>query len=170
MLFLIGMPGVGKTYWGRKLSQEYGLQHIDMDELIVQQKGKSIAAIFEEDGEDAFRKIEATLLRTVIESTDDNTVISCGGGTPVYYDNLAYMNVKGCTVYIEASVRYIESWLSELTTGRPLIDGNMNRTEKLNNLFEVRKNIYEQAQFRLHAETLTVANFAQIIAQCKQQH
>jgi len=170
MLFLIGMPGVGKTYWGRIIAQEYGLQHIDMDEMIVQQHGKSIAAIFEEDGEDTFRKMEATLLRTIAENMDDKTVISCGGGTPVYSDNLTYMNAKGCTVYLKADVSYIESRLSEVITGRPLIDSSTDRKERLTKLLEVRKNIYEQVQFIMHAETLTVANFAQIIAQCKQQH
>ncbi len=168
ILFLIGMPGAGKTYWGKRLALQYGLGHTDLDESIEEQAGKTIAQIFREDGEEAFREIEATTLRNVTQSVKGDTIISCGGGTPVFYDNLAYMKGQGCIVYLQASVGYLADRLRNADAKRPLIDDVVE--ERLYQLYENRKNIYEQAHQIVDAETLTVGNFAEIIAQCKHQH
>lgn len=166
MLFLIGMPGVGKTYWGRAIALHYGLMYVDLDEMIVIHTGKSIPEVFKENGEEQFRKIEAEMLHQAVESATESTVISCGGGTPVFHDNMAYMASRGCTVYLEASIKYIIHRLPGFDTGRPLIDNNSSIEERLQLIYSGRKNIYEQAQYIVNAETLTVGNFAQIIEQC----
>lgn len=168
IIFLIGMPGVGKTYWGKKFALEYGLKHIDLDESIEQHAVKTIPQIFKEDGEEVFREIEARVLRSVTASVKNNTIISCGGGTPVFHDNLAQMKRQGCTVYMQASVNYLADRLRNADTKRPLIDDAVE--ERLQQLYKNRKNIYEQAHQIVDAETLTVGNFAEIIAQCKHQH
>lgn len=162
------MPGAGKTYWGKKLALEYGLHHIDLDENIAQETSKTIPQIFKEDGEDVFREIEATVLRCITASVKNNTIISCGGGTPVFHDNLAYIKANGCTVYIRASINSIAKRLKQTDAKRPLLDRQLE--ERLVELYENRKNIYEQAHQIVDAETLTVGNFAEIIAQCKHQH
>lgn len=162
------MPGVGKTYWGKKLALEYDLLHIDLDESIEEEAGKTIPQIFSKDGEEAFRDIEANTLRIITQSVERDTIISCGGGTPVFHDNLTYMKAYGCTVYLQASISYIADKLRNTETVRPLIEGAL--AEKLEELFKNRKNIYEQAHQIVDAETLTVGNFAEIIAQCKHQH
>lgn len=168
ILFLIGMPGAGKTYWGKKLALEYGLQHTDLDESIEAQAGKTISQIFRKDGEEAFREMEATTLRNVTQSVKEDIIISCGGGTPVFHDNLAYMKAQGCTVYLQASLVYLADRLRNTDAKRPLIDDAVE--EKLQQLYENRKNIYELAHQIVDAETLTVGNFAEIIAKCKHQH
>ena len=168
ILFLIGMTGAGKTYWGKILALEYGFQHTDLDECIEAQKGKTIAEIFREDGEEVFREMEATALRNITQSVKGDTIISCGGGTPVFHDNLAYMKGRGCTVYLQASVSYLTSRLMNTDAKRPLIDDAVE--ERLKQLYENRKNIYEKAHHIVDVETLTVGNFAEIIAQCKHQH
>lgn len=168
IIFLIGMPGAGKTYWGKKLASEYGLHHIDIDESIAQETAKTISQIFKEDGEDVFREIEATVLRGITASVKNNTIISCGGGTPVYHDNLAYMKANGCTIYMRASINSIAERLKQTHAARPLLGDQV--LERLIQLYEKRKNIYEQAHQIVDAETLTVGNFAEIIAQCKHQH
>lgn len=168
ILFLIGMPGAGKTYWGKKLALEYGFQHTDLDESIEEQTGKTIAQIFSADGEGAFRNTEATTLRNLAQSVKGDTIISCGGGTPVFHDNLAYMKAHGCVVYLQASISYLANRLNNANTKRPLLEGAIE--ERLEQLYEKRKNIYEQAHHIVDAETLTVGNFAEIIAKCKHQH
>lgn len=168
ILFLIGMPGAGKTYWGKKLALEYCLQHTDLDESIEAQSGKTIPQIFREDGEEAFREMEATTLRNVTQSVKEDIIISCGGGTPVFHDNLAYMKAQGCVVYMQAPISYLANRLNNTNTKRPLLEGAIE--ERLEQLYENRKNIYEQAHHIVDAETLTVGNFAEIIAQCKHQH
>lgn len=168
ILFLVGMPGAGKTYWGKIFAQEYGLQHTDLDESIEEQAGNTIAQIFREDGEEAFREMEATTLRNVTQSVKGDTIISCGGGTPVFHDNLAYMKAQGCIIYLQASISYLADRLRKAEILRPLIEDGI--VEKLEELFKKRKNIYEQAHHIVDAETLTVGNFAEIIAQCKHQH
>lgn len=168
IIFLIGMPGAGKTYWGKKLALEYGLHHIDLDESIEQETAKTIPQIFDEDGEDVFREIEARVLRTITASVKNNTIISCGGGTPVFHDNLAFMKANGCTVYIQASIGCIAERLKHTDATRPLLDRQLE--ERLAELYEKRKNIYVLAHQIVDAETLTVGNFAEIIAQCKHQH
>lgn len=168
IIFLIGMPGAGKTYWSKRLALEYGLGHTDLDESIEEIACKTIPQIFREDGEEAFREMEATTLRNVTQSVKGDTIISCGGGTPVFHDNLAYMKTQGCIVYLQASISYLADRLKNADTKRPLIDDAVE--EKLEELFKKRKNIYEQAHQIVDAETLTVGNFAEIIAQCKHQH
>ena len=168
ILFLIGMPGAGKTYWGKRLALEYGLGHTDLDECIEEIACKTIPQIFREDGEEVFREMEATTLRNVTQSVKRDTIISCGGGTPVFHDNLAYMKGHGCTVYLQASLVYLADRLRNTDANRPLIDDAV--AERLQQLYENRKNIYEQAHHIVDAETLTVGNFAEIIAKCKHQH
>ena len=75
---------------------------------------------------------------------------------------------RGCTVYLQASLVYLADRLRNTDAKRPLIDYAVE--EKLQQLYENRKNIYEQAHHIVDAETLTVCNFAEIIAQCKHQH
>lgn len=104
-IFIIGFMGSGKTYWGKKWARQSGLAFFDLDEEIEKQEGKTIAAIFEEDGEDYFRKIEATALRAF--TNNKNCLISCGGGTACFNNNMQWMNEHGATLYLFATPQYI---------------------------------------------------------------
>lgn len=118
-LILIGFMGSGKTTLGRALAKELGLTFIDLDNYIELRRCKSINRIFEESGEDGFRTIERNLLHEVCEF--ENVVISAGGGTPCFFDNIDYMNAQGTTIYLQVSNERLLERLRIAKSRRPLL-------------------------------------------------
>jgi shikimate kinase len=118
-IFLIGFPGSGKSAMAVELSALLGWKAIDLDKVIESVCGKSIAQIFEEDGEDVFRNREHEALKYVIGM--DEVVISTGGGTPCFFDNMERMRKDGVCIYLKASREQLYHWLSEDPGDRPLI-------------------------------------------------
>ena len=113
--------GCGKSTLGKKLAYNIEYDYIDLDIYIQEQEGKSIKEIFVENGEDYFRKLERACLKKVINNK--KTVISVGGGTPCYFDNIQLMNENGLTIYINMHPKYLISRLQSSEKFRPLIDG-----------------------------------------------
>lgn len=140
-IFLIGFMGSGKTFWGREWSKKYKLSFFDLDEIIETAEKKSIASIFEEEGEDFFRKIETVALKTF--SQKDNCIIACGGGTPCFADNIQWMNENGKTVYLAASPQYIYDRVMNEQGKRPLVK-NLNHAELL---FFIEQKLKEREPF-----------------------
>lgn len=118
-VFLVGYMGVGKTTIGKLLSKELGMQFFDLDVYIENRYRMTIQEIFAKKGEDKFRKIEQEMLHEV--ATFQNVLISTGGGTPCFYDNIDFMNKQGATVYIKASVEQLVSRLLASKNVRPII-------------------------------------------------
>lgn len=110
---------VGKTTLAKKLATALGMPFIDTDMLIVEQTHKTIEQIFETEGEDAFRKQEAEVLRAIKDRAP--AVVATGGGLPCYYDNMAFMNEHGFTVYLSAEKAFIYSRLTKVKKPRPLV-------------------------------------------------
>ncbi len=119
-IYLIGFMGCGKTYWSKILSKKLTIPFFDLDEKITEQAGKSITAIFREDGEEYFRQIEKETLYILTES-HDTFVMACGGGTPCYFNNIDYLNKNGTTVWINCSVDCLHTRLVKEKEKRPLI-------------------------------------------------
>jgi shikimate kinase len=113
--------GAGKTTIGRALSRELGIPFYDLDWYIESRRHKTVSQIFAEQGEEAFRKIEYNMLHEVAEF--ENVIISCGGGTPCFFDNMDYMNQQGQVVYLKASPDVLYSHLQMGKTERPLLKG-----------------------------------------------
>ena len=120
-IFLIGFMGSGKTILGRKLACILQHQFIDLDEYIEEQEDRTISQIFEEDGEDYFRKLERGYLHKVIDKED--VVISTGGGTPCFFDNIDQMNEYGKTIYINMHPKALLPRLLSSPSTRPLLAG-----------------------------------------------
>lgn len=120
-MFLIGYMACGKTTFGRALARRLGMDFIDLDFYIEQRFRKSIAQIFAEKGEEEFRKMESAMLREVGEF--ENVIISCGGGTPCFHDNIDYMLGRGDVVWLQASVDRIVERLIINSSRRPLMKG-----------------------------------------------
>ena len=78
--------GAGKTTVGKALSKELGIPFYDLDWYIESRRRKTVAQLFAEVGEEGFRKIEYNMLHEVAEFED--VIISCGGGTPCFFDNI----------------------------------------------------------------------------------
>lgn len=119
-IFLIGYMGSGKTSMGIKLAENLGLTFVDMDHHIEEKYHKTVSQIFEESGQDAFRKMEQNCLHEVAEF--ENCVIATGGGAPCFYDNMTFMNAHGLTVYLNLSSEQLAARLEMSRAGkRPLI-------------------------------------------------
>jgi len=118
-LFLIGYMGTGKTTIGRELAEALNLEFIDLDNYIEYRYQKTVGQLFEEFGEDGFRDIERRVLREIGEF--ENVVVSAGGGTPCFYDNMEYMKQAGKTIYLKSSPEALAKRLNTWKEKRPLI-------------------------------------------------
>ncbi len=122
-IILIGYMGAGKTTVGKALAKELHMPFYDLDWYIESRMHKTVKAIFDERGEAGFRKIEHNMLHEVAEFED--VIISCGGGTPCFFDNIDYMNRQGETVYLKATPEVLYGHLKMGKTIRPLL---LNKT------------------------------------------
>lgn len=153
-IFIIGYMASGKTTFGRALARQTGMQHIDLDFYIEQRFHTTVREIFAQKGEAEFRRIEGVMLREVGEM--DHTVISCGGGTPCYGDNMDYMNAVGLTVCLQASDDVIADRILEAGPKRPLMAGK-SREQVLDTLSKhmaVRKPYYDRAKIIISGDRL----------------
>ena len=145
-IILIGYMGAGKTTVGRELAKELGLMFYDLDWYITSRMRRTVAQLFEEHGEDGFRQIERNMLHEVAEF--ENIVLSCGGGTPCFFDNMDYMNQSGDTIYLKASPETLYEHLKMGKGVRPLL---LNKTPEEVQVFireqlKQREPFYEKAK------------------------
>src|SRR5450759_3691490 len=119
IVYIIGFMGSGKSTAGKKLASLLGWSFIDLDKRIEEHAGKTIPELFSQHGENYFRNVEAEVLKSLKSQT--NTVISTGGGSPCYGDNMDHMLKTGLTVYLKLTVGQLKSRLSESKGERPLI-------------------------------------------------
>ncbi len=119
-VFLIGFMGSGKTHWGRQLASKLQIPFFDLDELISQGENKSIAEIFSESGEEYFRMRERETLSSIIEEYP-SVVLSTGGGTPCFFNNIEKMKKYGIVVWLNTDVEIILQRLMKEKEKRPLI-------------------------------------------------
>lgn len=118
-IFLIGYMGAGKTTLGRSLAKVMGLEFIDLDHFIEARQHKTVKEIFAEVGEEGFRKIERASLEEVAQY--ENVVISLGGGTPCFFDNMEVVNRSGVSVYLKPSEEVLLMRLIKGKHKRPLL-------------------------------------------------
>lgn len=141
-VILIGFMGCGKSTVGIRLS--YRLRRVveDMDKLIEKQAGKSISAIFKEDGEAAFREMETNCLKELVTLKEDR-IISTGGGLPMKVENHELLKRLGCVVYLRITPQGVYKRLKDDTT-RPLLQCE-DPMAKIEELLSKRAPVYEQA-------------------------
>lgn len=123
-IVLIGYMGAGKTTVGRQLALDLGLNFYDLDWYIEMRYHTTVAQIFAEKGEEGFREIERNMLHEVAEFED--VVLSCGGGTPCFFDNMEYLNTLAETVYLKCAPEVLAMHLKMGKVERPLIKGKSN--------------------------------------------
>lgn len=111
--------GAGKTTLGKMLARELKLDFIDLDWYIENRFHQTVSQLFATRGEEGFRQIERNMLHEVAEFED--VVISAGGGTPCFFDNMEYMNAQGLTIYLKASPETLRAHLRMGKQKRPLI-------------------------------------------------
>jgi shikimate kinase len=159
-IFLTGYMGAGKTTLGKAFAREEQLSFIDLDWHIEERFHRSISQLFAERGEEGFRRVEQQLLHEVGEFED--VVVSTGGGTPCFFDNMAYMNSVGTTVWLDASIEVLFHRLRIARLQRPILQDKSD--EELRSFIvsslEARTPFYTQAAHRFPADRL--ANYRQI--------
>lgn len=146
--------GAGKTTLGRVLARKMGLMFYDLDVYIEERFHKTIPAIFEEKGEDGFRDIEKRMLHEVAEFED--VVISCGGGTPCFFDNMDYLNAQGDTFYLKAAPEVLKAHLLMGKTQRPLIKGKSPEEliDYIKQALQQRSPFYEKAKHTIELDVI----------------
>lgn len=161
--FILGFMGSGKTYWGKQWSEVSKLPFYDLDEEIEKKEGKSIATIFAEKGEAAFRKMETDMLESFF--TKDGFILSCGGGTPCFHKNIKRMNEEGVTIYLESTVEELVQRLHAEKETRPLIAGMADEVlgEFISNKLNERKPFYHLAMYHLPTRFMSNDNFQKIL-------
>jgi len=120
-IILVGYMGSGKTTVGRALAKTLSLPFYDLDWYIENRMRKKISQIFAERGEEGFRVIERNMLHEVAEFED--VIISCGGGTPCFFDNMEYMNGQAQVVWLKATPEVLHKHLLMGRGDRPLLKG-----------------------------------------------
>ena len=163
-IFLIGMMGSGKSYWAQKMAKWNKFVGYDLDQLIEMNEEKTIAEIFNEDGEDYFRKAEAKILRWFKEKK--KFIIATGGGAPCFHDNMHWMKKEGIVIWLDESVDVLVKRLSPEKEQRPLI-ANLNDTEIaafIENKLVERHAFYTQAHYRLTNDQINEAGLKKIMA------
>jgi shikimate kinase len=126
IVYLVGMPGAGKTVVGRELAARLGVPFIDLDAEIEGREGRAITDIFEADGEAAFRAMEAAEL--VRAGASDPSVVSCGGGVVLEPANRISLRNTGTVVYLDVPLEVLRGRVRP-GDSRPLIreDGDLER-------------------------------------------
>ena len=158
-IFLLGYMGCGKSTIGKSLAQKLNIPFIDLDEVIENQENESIKAIFDKKGELYFRIAERQALQQLI-AQDTPAVISLGGGTPCYFENMNDLaQSKHYSVYLKASIPTLAGRLKDEKAQRPMIahlPDDAALTEFIGkHLFE-RNAFYQKAKLLYAIDGLTV--------------
>ena len=146
--------GAGKTTVGKALAKALGVSFYDLDWYIETRMRRTVKQIFDAEGEEGFRRIEHNMLHEVAEF--ENVVLSCGGGTPCFFDNIDYMNSQGQVVYLKASPDVLYQHLKMGKSVRPLL---LNKTQEQVKTFIVeqlayREQFYSRAKYTLDVNLL----------------
>jgi shikimate kinase len=151
-LILIGMMGSGKTTVGRALARRLNMRFVDLDRVIEMKTGKSVAQIFETDGEAAFREWETRALQEL--TNEQNIVLSVGGGAPMRAQNFEMLKKIGKIVFLEASAKTVRERVERKRAKRPLL--RQNRNDTIERLLAERIEVYKKADWVVNVDEKSV--------------
>ncbi len=157
--------GSGKTHWGKQVAHRMQLPFFDLDEVIIAELGKTIPEIFAENGEEYFRMAEKDILEELVEK-NSSLILSCGGGTPCFFNNIEFMKKYGIVVWLNTHVEVLLQRLLKEKMQRPLLKDI--RDEDLKNYIvrklNERRMYYEQADVVIDKEdAFTMNDFIQTV-------
>jgi shikimate kinase len=167
-VFLVGFMGAGKTSVGRSLGEQLNCEFEDLDDRIERREGRTVAEIFRDSGEPAFRRTERAALQEVLEELrgGGTRIVALGGGAFAQKDNAALLLAAGVpTVFLDAPLEHLWRRCSQQSnrTGaeRPLLKSR----EQFGKLYDARHRSYLKAGLRVQTENRTVVAVAAEIAQ-----
>ncbi|MCU0450380.1 MAG: shikimate kinase [Bernardetiaceae bacterium] len=154
-IYLVGLPGSGKTTMATMLANRLVYQPIDLDDLVQQAEGLSIPEIFAQHGEDYFRQKEKEALKRTFAMS--RVVVATGGGTPCFGDNMAQINKNGLAVFLNIPLAVIAGRLGRQAGQRPLLhqaEEDEDLVEQLKALYKKRFSFYDQAEVSVSGQDL----------------
>ena len=161
-IFLLGFMGSGKSTHGKRLARLLNRPFIDLDHYIERKENKSIGEIFTKEGENHFRDLEKLYLNQVI-SRYAQSVISLGGGTPCFNDNMNTILKNGLPIYIQMSPEALFNRISNSTNERPLLKGKTKEQslDFINETLTEREKYYIKALIKVNGIDLTANKLAE---------
>ncbi len=156
-IFLIGMPGAGKSTLGRALAEKLMMNFFDLDKEIEKREGMSVEEIFHDKGEVYFRAKEQQTLRE-ITAKHHSFMMATGGGAPCFHQSIDFMLAEGRVLFLDISLPSLFARVQN-STDRPLLALQSNEAlmERLSRLREERLPIYKQAHHTIEEKDLTLA-------------
>jgi shikimate kinase len=148
-VFLIGFMGVGKTTVGKIVANKLNYKFIDTDSEIESKSKMKISEIFVRLGENHFRKLETNLLNDIIKS-ENNIIISTGGGMPIFNNNIKLLKENGISIWLKADDKKILSNLQHDKT-RPLLNKN-KKEEIIKEMLKQRSKMYSMADYTISVD------------------
>lgn len=155
--------GAGKTTAARRLAQRMGWEVVDTDALFEEKYKISVNDFFNKYDEPLYRKLESEVLKAT-ESLD-HVVVSTGGGTACFFDNMDWMNQHGLTVFLRISPQAAVDRVIHSRHKRPLVEGKSEEelTEFVNQHYASRLPFYEQARITAKSEDFDIESLMEAI-------
>lgn len=163
-VFLIGFMASGKSSVGKKLANKLNLPFIDLDDYIEEKYNTTIRLLMYDKGQDVFREIERDTLNEIINKFND-VVVSTGGGTPCFFDNMKKMKEAGETVYLEVDIPTLVDRLMHSKKDRPLIWGKTREdlTVYAKELFDRRLEYYNSAKYKVNGKNFKLDSITELL-------
>ena len=161
IISLLGYMGSGKSHISKNLSEKINFKLIDLDQKISEQELLPVSEIFKKKGEIYFRRQEKNILEEILSSKDD-IILSLGGGTPVYYNNMELINQSSTSFFLRASVKTLTDRVLLQKQSRPLIakfEDHEIPEFIAKHLFE-RNSYYAQAHFTIDTDAKQAAHIS----------
>jgi shikimate kinase len=162
-LYIIGFMGSGKTTMGLKLAALLGWTFTDLDKSVEGTTGMTIPEIFSIHGEEYFREVESEMLRSLNSGT--NSVISTGGGTPCFGDNMDFMLETGLTLYLKLTPGQLKKRLSVSKGERPLLKelSDEDLLKFIEEKLESREKFYNRAKITVDGFNVNVRQIYSVV-------
>jgi shikimate kinase len=162
-IYIVGYMGAGKTTAARRLAQRMGWEVVDTDALFEEKYKISVNDFFNKYDEPLYRKLESEVLKAT-ESLD-HVVVSTGGGTACFFDNMDWMNQHGLTVFLRISPQAAVDRVIHSRHKRPLVEGKSEEelTEFVNQHYASRLPFYEQARITAKSEDFDIESLMKAI-------
>jgi shikimate kinase len=161
IIYFTGFMGSGKSTIGPILANTLGWDFFDLDKVIEKKAGKKVRVLFEENGEDYFRKIETETLKE-LSAAPGRLIVSLGGGTIANEENLKILKSTGTIIYLKITQKAAFERLKFKRDRPALIDKNSediyedNLSDKINKMIKSRAKFYEQADFTISSDSSSV--------------
>ncbi len=163
-VYLIGLPGSGKSTSGKRFAKQLGWAYADLDKLVTIRAGRGISSIFQKEGEAAFRQYEQAALHETAASA--NIVVGCGGGTAAFENNIDWMRSHGVVIWINISLVELGKRLLKSVNDRPMFPDRHPAAiqQQLQALYESREPFYQKAHIQVDSEAALLRINSLVIA------